>query len=30
VEDIMAPLNAPAKPAKTEGTKTDPKMPLAD
>ncbi|QJW97366.1 hypothetical protein [Frigoriglobus tundricola] len=30
VDDIMAPLNAPAKPAKPEGSKTDAKMPLAD
>jgi len=31
VDDIMAPLNAPAKPAaKPEGTKADPKVPLAD
>jgi chromosome segregation ATPase len=30
VDDIMAPLSAPAKPAKQEGTKTDAKMPLAD
>jgi chromosome segregation ATPase len=30
VDDIMAPLNAPAKPAKPEASKTDAKMPLAD
>ena len=31
VDDIMAPLNAPAKPAaKPEGSKTDVKVPLAD
>jgi chromosome segregation ATPase len=30
VDDIMAPLNAPAKSAKPEGSKTDAKMPLAD
>jgi len=31
VDDIMAPLNAPAKPAaKPEGQKTDSKIPLAD
>jgi len=30
VDDIMAPLNAPAKPAKPDGNKTDSKMPLAD
>jgi len=30
VDDIMAPLNAPAKPAKPEGPKTDAKLPMAD
>ncbi len=30
VDDIMAPLNAPAKTTKPEGSKTDAKMPLAD
>jgi len=30
VEEIMAPLNAPAKPAKPDASKTDGKMPLAD